>query len=342
MKNLAFLGTRFLQLLTVLFAVTFLTFVGVNTLGDPLTNIIGPLASAEEEQGLDCDAVARGEAEDTSTRGGTSEGDCAIINQAKEDYNLDDPVVIRYFAWVGDTVTGEFGQSFSQQRPVSDILKERLPVTLRLAGFALVLSVVISVPWALLAAYRANRGFDRSSTVVSFGLLAVPNFAMGVILLYLFAVKWGVFPTRYEPDTVSSQVKSLFLPALTLALPLAATYQRLLRTDLIGTLQEDYVHMARAKGLPPRQIMTRHALRPSMFSMLTVFGINTGALLGGTLVVEQIFGVPGVGSEAAEAIIRDDVPTVLAIVVVIVTVFVIMNTLVDLLYTFLDPRVRHA
>ncbi len=171
-------------------------------------------------------------------------------------------------------------------------------------------------------------------------MLAVPNFAVGVILLFLFAVKLQWLPSRYEPGTTYSQFKSLFLPSLTLALPLAATYQRLLRTDLIGTLQEDFVHMARAKGMPPRHIMTRHALRPSMFSMITVFGINTGALLGGTLVIEQIFSVPGIGSEAVKSIVRDDFPTVLAIVLIIVTAFVVMNMLVDLLYTFLDPRVR--
>jgi peptide/nickel transport system permease protein len=211
-----------------------------------------------------------------------------------------------------------------------------------MASFALVLSLVISVPWALYAAYRANRPFDRLSTVGSFGLLAVPNFAVGVIFFYLFAVRWQFFPTRYEDDTIFSQFKSLFLPSLTLALPLAATYQRLLRTDLIGTLQEDFVHMARAKGMPARHIMVRHALRPSMFSMITVFGINTGALLGGTLVVERIFGVPGIGGEAVKAIVRDDFPTVLAIVVIIVTAFVVLNMFVDVLYSFLDPRVRSA
>jgi len=334
MKVVRFIGTRIGQLLLVLFAVTLLTFVGVNTLGDPLVNILGPLAK------VDCSAVEAGEAEDFSSQGGTSEGDCAIVAERRAEFNLDDNVFVRYGKWVGDAVQGDFGSSFSQQRPVSDIIKEKLPVTLRMAAFALVLSLLISVPWALLAAFRANRAFDRGSTVISFGMLAVPNFAVGVILLFLFAVKLQWLPSRYEPGTTYSQFKSLFLPSLTLALPLAATYQRLLRTDLIGTLQEDFVHMARAKGMPPRHIMTRHALRPSMFSMITVFGINTGALLGGTLVIEQIFSVPGIGSEAVKSIVRDDFPTVLAIVLIIVTAFVVMNMLVDLLYTFLDPRVR--
>ena len=334
MKVVQFIGSRIAQLLLVLFAVTLLTFVGVNTLGDPLVNVLGPLAA------IDCSDVEAGLVEDISTQGGTSLGDCAIVAQRRAEFNLDDPVLVRYGKWVGDAAQGDFGSSFSQQRPVSDIIKEKLPVTVRMAVFALVLSLVISVPWALLAAFRANRPFDRGSTVVSFGMLAIPNFAVGVILLFFFAVRLQWFPSRYEPDTVFSQFKSLFLPSLTLALPLAATYQRLLRTDLIGTLQEDFVHMARAKGMPPRHIMTRHALRPSMFSMITVFGINTGALLGGTLVIERIFTVPGIGSEAIESIVRDDFPTVLAIVLIIVTAFVVMNMLVDILYSFLDPRVR--
>ncbi len=324
------------QLLMVLLAVTAITFASVNVLGDPLTNILGPLAS------VDCTDVDAGLIEDTSTRGGTSQGDCSIIAETRAEFNLDDPLPQRYVAWLGNISTGDFGTSFQNQLPVSTVIKNKLPVTLRLVGMGLFLSIAISIPWALLSAYRANRAFDNASTVVSFGLLAVPNFAMGVILFYFFAVRWQIFPTRYDPSSVYSQVKSLVLPALTLALPLAATYQRLLRTDLITTLQEDFVHMARAKGMPNRTIMVRHALRPSMFSVLTVFGINTGALLGGTLVIEQIFSVPGMGGEIVKAIVRDDTPVVLGIVVIIVTGFVVVNLLVDLMYSILDPRVRRG
>ncbi len=318
----------------VLFAVTVITFASVNVLGDPLTNILGPLAR------VDCTDVYSGVKPDTSTRGGTSEGDCAVIAETRKEFNLDKPLPVRYGRWVGDIVTGDFGTSFQNQLPVSTVLKNKLPVTLRLVGIGLFFSLALSIPWALLSAYRADRPFDNASTVVSFGLLAVPNFAMGVILLYLFAVRWPFFSTRYDPGSVFSQLKSLFLPGLTLALPLVATYQRLLRTDLITTLQEDFVHMARAKGMPAHTIMTRHALRPSMFSVITVFGINTGALLGGTLVIERIFSIPGLGTEIVTAIIRDDTPVVLGIVVIIVIGFVVVNLLVDLMYSILDPRVR--
>ncbi len=324
------------QLVMVLFAVTVITFASVNVLGDPLTNILGPLAR------VDCTDVYAGIKPDTSTRGGTSEGDCAIIAETRKEFNLDSPLPVRYARWVGDISTGDFGTSFQNQLPVSTVLKNKLPVTLRLVGIGLFFSLALSIPWALLSAYRAERTFDNFSTVASFGLLAIPNFAMGVILLYLFAVRWSFFPTRYEPAGIYNQLKSLFLPGLTLALPLAATYQRLLRTDLITTLQEDFVHMARAKGMPAHTIMTRHALRPSMFSVITVFGINTGALLGGTLVIERIFSIPGLGTEIVTAIVRDDTPVVLGIVVIIVTGFVVVNLFVDLMYSFLDPRVRRG
>ena len=175
---------------------------------------------------------------------------------------------------------------------------------------------------------------------VSFGLLGIPVFALVVVLFWLFAVQWRIFPTRYDGETFTARLWSMFLPAVSLAVPLIATYQRLLRTDLISTLQEDFIAVARAKGMSGLHILFRHALRPSLFSMLTVFGIQTGALIGGSIVVEQYFGIPGIGSAVIEGIIRDDFPLVLAIVVVISVIFVVVNVLVDLAYTFLDPRVR--
>ena len=195
-------------------------------------------------------------------------------------------------------VTGDFGTSYVNGNEVTEIIKDRLPITVRLVIYAQVVALGIAIPWGVATAYRANRGFDRASTIGSFGLLAIPNFALGVILLYLFALRWQIFPSRYENDGWWSELQALTLPAFTLGLGLAATYQRLLRTDLITTLQDDFVHMARAKGMPDRHIMYRHALRPSLFSVITVFGVNTGALIGGSLVVEQIFNIPGIGIRA--------------------------------------------
>ena len=327
-----FVARRLALLVAVLFAVTFLAFSALNLLGDPLVNVVGVLAE------LDCEGIEAGTVADTTVDVASS--NCETVATARAQYHLDRPVPIRYLLWLGDMATGDFGTSFQNDQPVSEIIREKLPETLILLAMAQIVSLGIAIPWGVLAAYRANRAFDRTSTVASFGLLSVPNFAMGVVLLYLLALRWQIFPSAYESDSLGGLLWSLVLPAFTLGLPLAASYQRLLRTDLITTLQEDFVHMARAKGLPPLRIMFRHALRPSLFSVVTVFGVSTGALIGGSLVVERIFGIPGIGREIVTAVVRDDFPVVLALVVVIATAFVVINFLVDLLYTWLDPRVR--
>ena len=327
-----FLLRRLALLVAVLLAVTFLAFSAMNLLGDPLVNVVGVKA------GLDCEAIEAGLAADTSVD--SAKSDCDEVAEAKAVYHLDRPVPIRYVLWLSDMATGNFGKSFQNEQPVRSVIREKLPETLILMTMAQIIALGVAVPWGVAAAYRANRVFDRTSTVFSFGLLSVPNFAMGVVLLYLLALRWQVFPSAYDSDSLRSLLFSMVLPAVTLGLPLSAGYQRLLRTDLITTLQEDFVHMAKAKGLPPLRIMFRHALRPSLFSVVTVFGVHTGALIGGSLVVEQIFGIPGIGREIVTAVVRDDFPVVLAIVVLVASAFVVVNFVVDLLYTWLDPRVR--
>ena len=323
---------RLALLVAVLLAVTFLGFSAMNLLGDPLFNVVGVLAE------LDCESIEARQVEDPSLI--TVLKDCETIAEAKATYHLDRPVPVRYVLWLRDMATGDFGTSFQNEQPVAEIIREKLPETLILLVMAQIVSLGVAIPWGVIAAYRANRAFDRGSTVASFGLLSVPNFVMGIVLLYLLALRWNVFPSAYESDSLAGLLFSLILPALTLGLPLAASYQRLLRTDLITTLQEDFVHMARAKGLPPMRIMFRHALRPSLFSVVTVFGVSTGSLIGGSLVVERIFGIPGIGSEIVTAVIRDDFPVVLAMVVLIAAAFVVINFVVDLFYSWLDPRVR--
>lgn len=305
-----------LQFVLVIFAVTFVAFGALNYLGDPLFNILGPIAL--EEAGPEYAEVRA---------------------EARAQFHLDDPFPVRYGRWIGDMMTGDFGRSYSNQVTVSSILAEKLPVTVFLMVYAQILAVVISVPWALWTASRAYRFGDKASTVVSFTMLGIPVFALTVLLFWLFAIRWQIFPTRYEDETIGQQLMSLFLPAVALAVPLIATYQRLLRTDLISTLQEDFISVARAKGLPKWYILFRHALRPSLFSLLTVFGIQVASLIGGSLVVERQFQIPGIGFEVVEAIFRDDFPVVLAVVVVVSVAFVAVNVLVDLIYSFLDPRV---
>jgi peptide/nickel transport system permease protein len=302
---------RLQQLVVVLFAVTLLTFLSLNLLGDPLKSILGPLYA-----------------------------DPVVREQARADLRLDEPIPTRYVRWLGDALHGDFGRSYNTRESVSAILSERIPVSLFLIFYAQMLALILSVPIAIFSAYRSDGWFDRATTTGSFALISVPNFALGVILLYFLAVRSDVFPARYLDDSLADRLHSLFLPALTLALPVAATYMRLLRTDLIKTLQEDFITTARAKGMPTWHILLRHALRPSSFSLVTVIGLTFGALLGGTLVVENIFSIPGVGKAVVDAVFRKDYLVVQAVVLLTATGYVLINFLVDAIYTFLDPRVR--
>jgi peptide/nickel transport system permease protein len=303
----------------LLLAVSALTFGAMNVLGDPLFNLLGPAAGDTTPTGLE------------------------KVAEAKAEYHLDDPLPVRYARWLGDFVTGDFGRQFSATGapPVSGLLKERIPRSLMLLVMAQILATVISIPWALWAASKANKPIDRGSTLMTFMLIAMPSFALGVLLKYIFAIRLTWFPQRYvATDSFPQHVYSMFLPALTLALPAAAIYQRLLRSDLITTLQEDFILMARSKGVSRRSVLFKHALRPSLFSFITVFAINTGALIGGSLVVEQIFLIPGLGSAIVEAVAREDFPVVLAIVMLIAITFVVVNLVVDVIYTVIDPRVH--
>jgi len=308
------------MVILLLLAVSLVTFAALNVLGDPLFNILGPIAG------------------DT----GNPES-LALIEAAQAEYHLDKPFVERYGRWLGDFVTGDFGVRFSSdgQPPVSGFIAERLPRSFLLMALALVMAVVIAIPWGLATASRPNSRRDKMSTFNAFLLVSLPSFALGLILKYIFAIQLGWFPLAFNAgDSIGRRLHAFVLPALTLALPAAAVYQRLLRTDLITTLQEDFILMARAKGVSRRNVLFRHALRPSMFSMITIFGLNAGALIGGSLIVEQIFEIPGIGRGLVEAILREDFPVVLAIVMVVAATFVVLNFVVDLFYSLLDPRVR--
>jgi peptide/nickel transport system permease protein len=206
---------------------------------------------------------------------------------------------------------------------------------------AMTFTLAIGIPWGVWSGSRSETARDRLSTGVAFFFIAMPNFALAVVLYYVVGIRLGWLPLRFDAGAPFWQrMHQLVLPALTLALGGAAVYQRLLRTDMITTLQEDFILMARAKGLSRRHILFRHALRPSLFSVVTLFGINAGAVFSGALIVELIFGIPGVGSLFVESIFREDFPVVLALVMILTAAFVVMNFVIDILYSVIDPRVR--
>ncbi|MEU8800068.1 ABC transporter permease [Spirillospora sp. NPDC048819] len=312
----AILLRRGAQLLFVLLVVSLLAFWMITLLpGDPATQILG------------------------------YSGDQAALAAVRHDLGLDEPFWRRYLAWLGGVVTGDLGTSYITSTPVSESLAQRLPVTLELLVLSQVISLGLAVPAGAAAARRAGGLLDRTLTTVSFGLLSTPVFVSGVVLIMVFAVRWPLLPaTGYTPFTAdpAGNLRSMLLPAVTLAAAQLAVYARLLRSDLIATLREDYITLARARGLSPRRILWRHALRPSAISLVTVVGLNLGALIGGAVIIETLFGLPGVGRLIVDSILSRDYLVVQGGVLVVAVGYVLVNFGIDLLYGALDPRIRHA
>lgn len=309
-----FVLVRLAQLVVVLLATTFFTYLMVFVADDP-KEVVDKLLQLEAG----------------------SDARRAVI---EDDLNLDDPLLVRYGKWVGDAATGDLGFSYSANEPVADRIWTRLPRTLALVVYAQVIALLLAIPAGIIAAWRANTWIDRGLSSASIGLLAVPNYVVAVLLVYVFAVTLDWFPAITSSDLSAFDFKSYLLPSLSLALGQIAVYMRLLRTDMIATLQEDYIGMAKAKGLPTRSILLRHALRPSSLSLVTTIGINAGAAIGGTIIIETIFGIPGMGTMLVTAIFQSDILVVQGVVAVIAAGFVIINFVIDLLYALLDPRIR--
>jgi peptide/nickel transport system permease protein len=276
---------------------------------------------------------------------GGAEPSQQAIEAVRHDLGLDKPLPIRYLNYLGDTLKGDFGRSYITRQPVLEAIGERLPVTAEIGLVALLVSIIVAVPLGVLSAYRANGAVDRTITTASFGLLAIPSFMTALLLLYIFAVYLNVLPatgwTRLT-DNPYQNIRSVILPATALGIGQLATYTRLLRSDMIATLQEDFVSMARAKGLPTWRILFRHALRPSSFSLLTIVGLQVGALIGGAVIVEQFFALPGVGRLLYESIGKRDLVMVQGVVLFLALATVFANFAVDLLYSVLDPRIRRG
>lgn len=309
---------RLLQAIPVMWGATFLTFM--------LLNLLPGGTAAAIVQGLGVDPSA--------------------VKALEARLHLNEPFFTRYWHWLSSTVTGHLGASLASGQPVAQILAKRLPVTAEMALIALVASVVLSICVALLAVRRPFGIADRISMTVSAFGLAVPGFVLALVLILIFAVHLHWFPSlgyTYLTDGVGKNLRSLVLPCVTLAFPLFCNYTRVLRADLLDQLNgEDYVITARAKGLKFRRVLMRHALRNSLFSLLTIVGLNLGVLFGGTVIIEQIFDIPGIGQELVQAVQLEDVTVVEGVVLVLVAAVVVASILTDLVYALLDPRIRYG
>ena len=313
---LKLIGRRLLYLLPVMLAVSLLTFFVAALLpGDIASVLLGDQATPETLAAL------------------------------RREMGLDQPLLVRYFIWLGHVLQGDFGRSFRTGQTVLAAVAERLPVSFELLLFAQVIGLCVGVPLAIICAVRQGSWFDRAMTGGAFGMLSLPSFLSAILLIWLLAVQWELLPaTGYTPFSEDpwDNVIGFILPALTLALGEWPVIMRVLRSDMIATLQEDYINMARAKGLKRRRILLVHALKPSSLTLVTVTGINIGRLIGGAVIVETIFALPGIGRLLVTAIYSRDLMMLQGVVLLVACGFVMINFLVDLLYAALDPRIRHG
>lgn len=297
--------SRVLQAVVALLGVTCVAFLLVSLSGDPAFILLTPEAGEEQRAAF------------------------------RKLYGLDQPLPVQYARYVSQVTRGDFGSSFAFNRPAIKVVLERLPATLLLTATAVVLGVVVGMPAGVAAAVKASGPLDR--LVMALVLLgqSVPTFWLGLLMIRVFAVN-----LRWVPVSGHGTVLHLVMPAVALGLYLAALLARLTRSEMLEVLAQDYVRTARAKGLSERSVTVAHALKNALLPIVTLIGLQLGALLGGAVVTETVFAWPGIGSLVLDAILRKDYPVVLAAVELVAFGFIVINVALDLLYGYLDPRLR--
>ncbi len=307
-------GKKLLRLIVVVLAVTAITFLMVNILpGDIAITTAGFGASPEDVEAI------------------------------REDLGLNKNILIRYNLWLFDAVQGRFGQSILTGEPVLDAIFQRLPVTVELMAISQIFALILAVPFGIICGFKSGMTIDKTINTLAFGLMSIPTFIMSLLLIFFFSLKLNWLPaTGYVPlsDSFGANLKSFILPGVSIALVEWGYLMRILRSDMIATLQEDFILMAKSKGLPTIHILFKHALRTSCFTLVTVLGIQIGHLIGGAVVVESIFALPGIGSLLIAAIYGRDYPVVQGCILFITISYVLINFIVDILYSVLDPRIR--
>jgi len=310
-----YLGRRLLSTIPVLAVVAILIFLMLRlTPGDPAAVIAGPAATTQD------------------------------IVEIRSKLGLDRPILVQFATWIGGMFTGDFGESFFYKKTVAELIADRVEPTLSLAALTIVLATLIAVPLGTIAAWRHGSWIDR--LVMGFSVLgfSVPVFVIGYLLIGLFSVKLGWFPVQgYQriSEGIGGWLHRLILPAFTLAIIYIALLARMTRTSVLEVLNEDYVRTARAKGLPNRKVLMFHALRNAAVPIVTVIGIGVALLIGGVVVTESVYSIPGLGRLTVDAVLARDYPTVQAVILLFSVAYVVVNLVIDLLYTILDPRIRY-
>ncbi|AEA28992.1 ABC-type transporter, integral membrane subunit (plasmid) [Pseudonocardia dioxanivorans CB1190] len=307
--------SRALHLLGVVFIVSFVTMIMVDLIpGDPASVVLGEGATSEQ------------------------------LDQLRQQWNLDDPLLLRYVESLADLVRGDLGTSVITNDSVLDTILERLPVTLEIAAIALVIALVVGVPLGIWTASRANTWVDRAGLLATSLMISPPAFLTGLLLAYVFAVRLHLLPvTGWVPisEGLSDNLRSALLPGVALSIYETGVVARVLRSAMISTLSEDYVFAAHARGLSRTYVLLRHALRPSLIPLFTVVGLILARLIGGTIIVEVLFALPGIGNLLITSIQSRDFTLLQGVVVFVALGYVLVNALVDVLYTVIDPRLRN-
>jgi peptide/nickel transport system permease protein len=318
---LRFLSTRLLNGALVLLGVSFVSFLLFNYIGDPVNNLLGERATVEQREAM------------------------------RASLGLDQPMVVRFAKYVGLAMRGEFGVSYRNLEPVSQVLLSRLPATMELALCAAVLALGIGVPMGVYAGIKRRSWGAQVLQVVSLVGISIPSFLTGIILILIFSVELNWLPAFGRGDTVklggwttgfltTSGLKSLVMPSVTLALFQLTLFMRLVRSEMLEVLRTDYIKFARARGIAERSIYFHHALRNTLIPVITVAGLQLGALIAFSIITETVFQWPGLGLLIIQAITFSDIPVIAAYLMLIAFLFVIINIVVDLLYFRVDPRVR--
>lgn len=308
----AFVSRRLVQLVPVLFGIVVVVFLFVRLIpGDPATVMLGAYATPETLAAL------------------------------RVDLGLDQPLWRQFAIFVGDIASGRLGDSLVYRRPVLEVVFERLPATASLTLYAVLLSLLMSVPLAIVSALRVNSPLDQAIRSVTTLALAMPYFWLGLNLLILFAVILPIFPVAGYGEDFGERLWHLFLPAFTIALHLGPTLMRTLRATILEVMQSPHVEFARTKGLPRGKLIRRHVLRNGLMATVTILGVNIGWLMGGSVVIENVFNVPGLGSLIISSVDARDYPTIQGIALVFGLLVICINLITDMVYALLDPRVTY-
>lgn len=269
----------------------------------------------------------------------------ADLSRIREELGLNQPIYIRYLDWVGDVLQGNFGRAIKSHQPVSEIIMQRLPVTFELTALAMIIATVIAVPAGIFSALRRNSGWDILNGIVSMIGIAMPPFWMGILLIMCFSIWLNWLPSSgYVPffEDPIGNLEHMLMPAFTIGFAFAATIMRQTRSSMLEVFSQEYVITARAKGLKESVVVWKHALRNALIPVVTVISMQVGRLIGGAVVTEIVFALPGVGREIVDSIIARDFPVVMALILITALCVVLTNTLVDILYVVIDPRISHA